>query len=102
MKKKLFEGFPSDISKSLEEIEKQQSRIKISTETRSYGKQVTIIRGIEDEEEAVKVLKELKQRLGCGGTYKNNQIELQGNHINKAIKILVELGYKEENIEVET
>ncbi|RDD52303.1 stress response translation initiation inhibitor YciH [Nanoarchaeota archaeon NZ13-N] len=100
MKKKLISGFPSDIKESIELIEREAQKIVVTTEKRSYGKTVTLISGIE-EEVAKGVLKNLKKKLGCGGTYKNGAIELQGDHRDKIKKILVEEGFKEENIEVE-
>ncbi|MEJ2267945.1 MAG: stress response translation initiation inhibitor YciH, partial [Nanoarchaeota archaeon] len=36
--------------------------------------------------------------LACGGTYKGNSIELQGDHRNKIKEILVKLGFDEESI----
>ena len=46
------------------------------------------------------VLKELKTRLACGGTMKDNLIELQGDHKKKIKDILVKLGFQEDKIEV--
>ncbi|MGC9079434.1 MAG: stress response translation initiation inhibitor YciH [Nanopusillaceae archaeon] len=99
MKKKLFSGLPTDIDTTTKEIEKEFQKIIIKAERRSYGKIVTVIRGI-DETVAKETLKELKHKLGCGGTYKDNVIELQGDHRDKLKKLLVEMGYKEENIEI--
>ncbi|MEM0379668.1 MAG: stress response translation initiation inhibitor YciH [Nanopusillaceae archaeon] len=99
MKKKLFVGLPTDIEESLETIEKEAQKIIIRTEKRSYGKIVTIINGIE-QNIAEGLVKKLKQKLGCGGTYKNGVIELQGDHRDKIKKLLVDEGFREENIEI--
>ena len=45
-----------------------------------------------------KIAKALKNELACGGTYKDNAIELQGNHEKKVKAILVKLGFDEESI----
>jgi len=37
--------------------------------------------------------------VACGGTVKNNIIELQGDHRKKVKEELVKLGFPEENIE---
>jgi len=100
MKKKLFTGLPTDIESTIEEISKETQKIVVRTEKRSYGKVVTIIEGVE-ESIAKDTLKKLKSELGCGGTYKEGRIELQGNHSDKIKNLLVKLGFKEENIEIE-
>ena len=99
MKKRLFSGLPEDLEDSLEEISRETQKIIIRTDKRSYGKLVTIIEGIEPET-AKDTLKKLKSILGCGGTYKDGRIELQGDHVSKIKKILINLGFKEENIEI--
>jgi len=99
MKKKLISGLPIDIEEGLKLIERETQKIVVTTEKRSYGKTVTIISGIE-EEVAKGILKNLKKKLGCGGTFKNGVIELQGDHRDKIKSLLVEEGFKEENIEI--
>jgi translation initiation factor 1 len=79
-------------------IEKEEAKIRISVEKRRFGKFTTIIEGIKENPK--ELASKLKQKLACGGTYKNNRIELQGNHKDKLKEILVELGYKQEQIEV--
>ncbi|BBL45584.1 protein translation factor SUI1 [Nanobdella aerobiophila] len=101
MKKKLFSGLPTDLDNTTKELEKEFQKVIIRAEKRSYGKLVTILEGI-DPLIAKDTLKNLKQKLGCGGTYKDNIIELQGDHREKIKKLLIDLGYKEDNIEVST
>jgi len=100
MKKKLFSGLPTDLETTIEEISKETQKILVRMEKRSYGKAVTIIEGIENSL-AKDTLKKLKNELGCGGTYKEGRIELQGDHRDKIKSILSKLGFKEENIEIE-
>jgi len=40
------------------------------------------------------LLKQLKNQCGAGGTLKDNEIEIQGNHTQKLLEILTKLGYK--------
>ncbi|MBA2879696.1 translation initiation factor 1 [Desulfosalsimonas propionicica] len=55
-------------------------RIKRETKGRK-GKGVTLITGTGLDPEALKQLaKQLKARCGSGGTVKNGQIEIQGDH----------------------
>ncbi len=50
------------------------------------GKEVTVVTGLTlNGMEMLTLLQELKSSLGCGGTLKQQQLELQGNRIN-AIK----------------
>ena len=79
-------------------IEREAQKIRVFTEKRKYDKFITIVDGITDR--AKETATQLKQKFACGGTYKNNRIELQGNHKNKLKNILVKLGYSENQIEV--
>jgi translation initiation factor 1 len=65
---------------------------------RKFGKPVTIIEGV-DEKSAKSVLKTLKQKLACGGSFKEGKIELQGNHTSRTKELLVKLGFDKEMIE---
>lgn len=92
-------GLPRDIC-SCGEIAKEQQRIRIRIESRRWGKAVTVIDGINDTD-LNSLAKKLKAACACGGTAKNNQILLQGDQRLKVKKILVEMGYPEENIEIQ-
>jgi len=81
-----------------EAIEREVQKIKISVEKRKFGKITTIIQGIT--ENGKEIASQLKQKLACGGTFKNNQIELQGDHRPRLKDILVKLGYEEGQIEL--
>ena len=66
---------------------------KIKVEKRKFGKEVTIIEFQDkmEKDELKSLLKNLKKRLGCGGTIVDEKtIELQGNHKNKVKNILKE------------
>lgn len=43
--------------------------------------------------------KQLKELLACGGTIKNNEIELQGEHVKKIKEKLISLGFSPDSIE---
>ncbi|NNF34843.1 MAG: translation initiation factor [Saprospiraceae bacterium] len=69
-------------------------RIYLDRKSRK-GKEVTIIAGHEGEVNELKDLgKELKSACGVGGTVKNGEIILQGNHRKKVMKILEDKGFK--------
>ncbi len=65
---------------------------------RKFGKMTTIISGLEKGMDIKKIARELKEELGCGGTVKDNVIELQGDHRRKIKPILVEMGFNEDSI----
>ncbi len=82
-----------------EQIVKSSQKIKVMQEKKRYGKIVTVVTGFESGIDVKKIAKTLKNELACGGTYKNNMIELQGDHIKKIKGILVSLGFDEESID---
>ncbi len=81
-----------------EKIAKSEQRIQVTTVKRKFGKITTIVSGFEKGIDLRKIAKQLKAELGCGGTVKNNEIELQGDHRKKIKPLLVELGFEESSI----
>jgi translation initiation factor 1 len=72
----------------------QQIRVEASSKGRK-GKTVTIIRGFQASPDALTdLLKKLKTQCGAGGTLKDNEIEIQGDHKQKIVQYLLQLGYK--------
>jgi translation initiation factor 1 len=74
-------------------------KIRVRGDKRRYGKYVTVIEGFENVD-VDKVAKDLKTKMACGGTSKNNVIELQGNHVRKVRDALISLGFSESMIDV--
>lgn len=71
-------------------------------EKRKWGRDVTIIEGIDEKSINLKELSgRLKSKLACGGTDKDGRIELQGDHRERAAEILVESGFPSDNIDIE-
>ncbi len=82
-----------------QEIAKTEQRIKVGTDKRRYGKIITLITGLSKDVDVKEIAKNLKSELACGGTVKNNIIELQGNHRKKVKQVLVKFGFPEDTIE---
>ena len=80
---------------------KESAKITVRLEKRSYGKWVTVVEGIEEKANPKEVSKKLKSKLAAGGTYKEGRIELQGDHKDRIKKVLMELGFAEDQIDVE-
>lgn len=86
----------------LDELDKDQVRIIIRVETRKFRKPTTLIAGIPQARgELERLSRELKKRLATGGTAKEGQIILQGDHREAAKEILIKLGYSASNIEAQ-
>lgn len=90
-------GLPFDLCVCVT-IEREEQKIRVFSEKRKFDKIITIVEGITDK--GKEISSELKSKLACGGTYKNNRIELQGDHKKKLKDILIKLGYFEDKIEV--
>ena len=92
-------GLPQDLC-VCESIAREQQKITVQMEKRKFGKSYTIIKGIGKEANIEEIFKKLKSKFACGGTAKNNQVELQGDHRTRMKKALIDLGFSEETIEV--
>ena len=93
-------GLPKDLC-ICSEIEKGEQRIRIRLERRKWNRPVTVSEGLDSKTmDITKIAAELKSHCACGGTAKNNQILLQGDHRDKARSILIKLGFPEANIEI--
>jgi translation initiation factor 1 len=69
-------------------------RIWLETKGRK-GKGVSVIKGVPVSSEALEALgKRLKQKCGSGGTVKEGQIEIQGDHRDLLMKELLAAGFK--------
>jgi len=94
-------GLPVDLC-VCEEMSKEQQRIRIRLESRKWGKKYTIIDGIDSKELKLnKLAATLKSKCACGGSAKNEQILLQGDHRKVVKGVLIDMGFPIENIEVQ-
>jgi len=81
-----------------EDIAKTEQNIQIQTAKKRFGKLITELSGFQGVD--LKTLaKNLKQELACGGTVKENTVELQGDHTRNVKQALVKLGFSEDTIE---
>ncbi|MBU1136439.1 MAG: translation initiation factor [Nanoarchaeota archaeon] len=81
-----------------EEIVKSEQRIAVNVDKRKFGKLITIISGFKKDIDIKDIAKKLKNELACGGTVKDEKIELQGDHKRRIREVLIKLGFKEEQI----
>lgn len=91
-------GLPQELC-VCDEMTREGQKIRIHTDKRRYGKFITVVSGFEDVD-VQKIAKELKAKLACGGTSKKETIELQGNHVTRVKKVLIDMGFSEDMIDV--
>ena len=93
-------GLPKELS-VWENITKQDQQITVFVERRKFGKQYTMIKGLNDREIDFKELtKKLKNKFACGGSFKGDSIELQGDHKKNIKEFLIKEGFADETIVV--
>ena len=73
-----------------------QQRVRVRLDRKSRGgKSVTVLEGLvlpQGEMEAF--LRQLKAKLGTGGTIRDTIFEIQGDHRDALIKVLEKMGYR--------
>jgi translation initiation factor 1 len=96
----VYREFGDDNSAATErgtpELPPQQQNLKVQASRKGRkGKTVTVISGFQTKPEVLAgLVKQLKTQCGSGGTVKDNEIEIQGDHKQKIWEILTKLGYK--------
>ena len=89
-------GLPKELC-MCEEIAREQQSVRISIDSRRYGKTVTVIDGIDGNDiDIADLAKTLKSRCAAGGTCKDGRSELQGDHKKKVKAVLEEMGFRTE------
>ena len=70
--------------------------VRVQRETKGRGgKAVTVVRGVPvDATGLLKLGQELKAACGSGGTVKDGNIEVQGEHVDKILALLQQRGYQ--------
>lgn len=86
-------GATSDATMTSAQKRAQKLRLAMERAGRG-GKTVTIVRGFTgSQEELEELCKTLKQKIGVGGSAKEGEIILQGDHRAKVAELLKSLGY---------
>jgi translation initiation factor 1 len=93
---------PGSMNEILNKLDAEKAVITVSKDIRKFNKPVTIVQGLQEYKAADirSIAKQLKNRIGTGGTFKEGKIILQGNHKEAVIKLLIENGFDKKAIVV--
>ena len=93
-------GLPQELC-VCERIAIETQEIEVYVEKKKFNRIYTIIKGIQTKDIDMKdLIKKLKNKLACGGTIKDNKIELQGDHKYRVKQVLIECGFAQGMIKV--
>ena len=82
------------------ELDREDTNVVISKEIKKFNKPTTVVRGLERRKDVQLIARELKIKLGTGGTYKAGKLILQGDHRESVKNFLITKGFKKGSIEI--
>ena len=81
-------------SKCDNSVQPKQQRVRLHLDRKGGGKIISLVKGLQETDDTLKLLaKSLKKACGVGGSVKNGEILIQGNHREKIQSILSQKGY---------
>ena len=88
--------YQTEEQESVETLPPARQNLRVAIDRRARaGKQVTLVSGfVGTEEDLAELGRLLKTRCGVGGSAKDGEILVQGDHRDRIVKILTDLGYK--------
>jgi len=92
-----FKGLLNVEGEDIEEGIDKKSAVRIHLEKKGRGgKTVSILKGIKGpDEKLVELQREIKNHCGAGGSIKDDEILIQGDHRNKIIAFLKSCGFSD-------
>ena len=78
-------------------LDPKKQTARLSLEKRKRGKMVTVIRGLAEGHPAphfANLLTSIKNHVGAGGSIQDEQIEIQGDQLERVKSFLLGLGFK--------
>ena len=87
--------YQTEEQESVETLPPARQNLRVAIDRRARaGKQVTLVSGfVGTEEDLAELGRLLKTRCGVGGSAKDGEILVQGDHRDRIVKILTDLGY---------
>jgi len=92
-------GMPEDLC-VCDSISREDQQITVKVDSRRYNKEMTVVSGLSEEDDLKELASTLKSKMACGGTSKDGEIQLQGDHRRRIVDALIEEGFSRENIDV--
>lgn len=91
-----FGTTPAATERAVPDLPPNQQQIRIQTTRKGKGgKTVTVLTGFQSSPDTLKaLLKKLKAQCGSGGTVKEQELEIQGDHAETLLQRLLALGYQ--------
>jgi len=73
----------------------EKQTVRLAIEKRNKGKVVTVLRGLSATGNDLPALHaRLKNHCGAGGSLDGDTLEIQGNHLDRLLELLSDIGYK--------
>jgi len=87
--------YSDDSQEEADTLPKNQQKLRLNMERAGRGgKTVTLVKGfVGSEEDITSLCKLLKQKCGVGGSVKDGEIIIQGDHRQRLVEILKKEGY---------
>jgi translation initiation factor 1 len=83
-------------TEGVEDLPKNQQKLRLHIERLKGNKEATVVKGFIGTDETLEALgKLLKTKCGVGGTAKDGEVLIQGNHRDKVLQILITEGYSQ-------
>ncbi|MFB6173783.1 MAG: translation initiation factor [Halobacteriales archaeon] len=88
-------GLPPDLC-ACEDLARTEGSVTVAIDERRYGKEVTVVEGFASGTDLETLASDLKSALACGGTVREDRIELQGDHRGRIGDALADHGFEVE------